>query len=205
MPDYFHIEGPPWSLTGSTGTMAAGLAQDSLVFAMGAIADPAAGVSQTLKRAPLEIEGLQLTFTALTAFASVLAGRSLKLYRGTTNAQAMPTGGAQIFPRPKRTLDQPKDNGLQGGPPGFARIATTAGLTAGTFTRDAVPLATFDLSATFAAGGRLVYEIFEQVNGSPLWLDPGEILVISNPVAFDATTPTWQLTVNIDYRVRDAQ
>lgn len=205
MPDYFHIEGSPWSLTGSTGTMSAGLAQDSLVFAMGAIADSAQGVSQTVRRAPIEIEGIQLTFTALVAFSAILAGRSLKLYRGTTNAQAMPTGGAQIFPRAKRTADQPSDNGLQGGPPGFARIATTAGLTAGTFTRDTVPQATFDLAGIFAAGSRLVYEFFEQVNGSPLWLDPGEILVISNPVAFDATTPTWQLTVNVDYRSRDSR
>ncbi|HEX6022580.1 MAG TPA: hypothetical protein VFZ00_11335 [Solirubrobacter sp.] len=197
-----HFEGSGWSLTGSTGIMAAGLAQDSVVFAMGAIADPAVGVSQTLKRAPIEIEGIQLTFTAIAAFGTVLAGRSLKLYRADTNARTLPTGGANLTPRPKRTLDQTQDNGLQSG---VARISTTTGLTTTGFTRDTVPLATYDLSGVFAAGARVPpLELFEKRNGSPIWLDPGEILVISNPVAFDATTPTWQLTVNIDYRSRDA-
>lgn len=197
-----NLEGSPWSLTGSTGTMAAALAQDSIVFAMGAVADPPPGVSQTRRRDPIEIEGIQLTFTTLaTGFAAVLAGRSLKLYKADTNARTLPAGGTALTPRPKRTLDQTQDNGLL---TGVARIATTAGLTVTGFTRDTVPLATFDMCGIIAAGTRLIpFELFEKRNGSPLWLDPGEILVISNPVAFDATG-VWQLTVNVDYRSRDA-
>ena len=53
-----------------------------------------------------------------------------------------------------------------------------------------------------AAGSRAVFEFYEKRNGYPLWLDPGEILVISNPAAIDAAL-TWQLTVNVDYRQRD--
>lgn len=198
MPDYFHIEGSPWSLTGSTGTMLASLAQDSVVFAMGAVADPAIGVSQTLKRAPLEIEGLQMVFT-VTAAAAAPAPRSLQLFKSSNNAQAMPAGGAALTALPKRTLDKGADSGLIGD---AARIATTAGLTVVGFTRGTVPLATFDVSASSVLGNRLVFECFRDLNGESLWLDPGEILVVSNPAAFPATL-TWTLTVNVDYRRRD--
>lgn len=196
---YDHIDGPAWSLTGSTGTMAASLAANSLVFAMGAIANDATKPNQP-KRAPLEIEGIQLVFTAIVASATpVGAGRFLRLFKASDSAQTMPTGGSSLAPLPKRTLDQTADTGLQGG---AALIATTAGLTAGTFTRGTVPLATMDLVGAGAAASRIVIELYEQRNGAPIWLDPGEILVISNPAAFDALL-TWQLTVNVDYRSRD--
>ena len=200
MNEAFHLDGSAWSLTGTTGTMAAALAANSVVFAMGAVADPATGVSQTVKRAPVEIEALRCTFTAIVAATTpVTAGRLLQLFKGSNNAQAMPTGGTALTPRPKRTLDQTQDTGLQG-----ARIATTAGLTVGTFTRDTVPLATMDLTGLGAAGSRFQFEFFfEKRQGSPLWLDPGEILVISNPAQIDAAL-TWQLTVDVDYRSRDA-
>lgn len=196
----YHIEGSAWSLTGSTGTMAASLAANSLVFAMGAVASDAARVSQAVQRAPLEIEGVQVVFTAIVASAAPFAvGRALRLFKASDNAQAMPSGGTALTPLPKRTKDQSADTGLLGG---TALIAATAGLTAGAFTRGTVPLATIDLAGVGAAGSRLVYEFLEKRNGSPMWLDPGEILVISNPAAFDALL-TWQLTVNVDYRTRD--
>src|ERR1051325_1691444 len=187
MNEAFHLDGSAWSLTGTTGTMAAALAANSVVFAMGAVADPATGVSQTVKRAPVEIEALRCTFTAIVAATTpVTAGRLLQLFKGSHNAQAMPTGGTALTPRPKRTLDQTQDTGLPG-----ARIATTAGLTVGTFTRDTGPLATMDLTGLGAAGSRFQFEFFfEKRQGSPLWLDPGEILVISNPAQIDAAL-TW--------------
>lgn len=195
-----HIDGPAWSLTGSTGTMAASLGANSLVFAMGAIANASPTNTNAPRRGGIEIEGIQLVFTAIVASATpVAAGRSLRLFRGSDNAQAMPTGGSAITPLPKRTQDQTADTGLQGG---GALISTTAGLTAGTFTRGSVPLGTMDLVGAGAIGNRIVHEFYEIRNGSPLWLDPGEILVISNPAAFDALL-TWQLTVNVDYRSRD--
>jgi len=196
---YDHIDGPAWSLTGSTGTMAASLVANSLVFAMGAIATDATRPNIP-QRAPLEIEGIQVVFTAIVASATpVAAGRALRLFKASDNAQAMPTGGSSLAPLPKRTKDQTADTGLQGG---AALIATTAGLTKGTFTLGTAPLATMDLVGSRAIGNRVVYEFYERRNGCPLWLDPGEILVISNPAAFDALL-TWQLTVNVDYRSRD--
>lgn len=189
--------GPAWSITGSTGTMAASLAQDSLVFAIGALAADATRPN-ILPPGPLQIQAIRMVYTVL--FNGVItAGQALRFYKANNAAQAMPTGGTALTPRPKRTKDQSANTGLIGD---IARISTTAGLTAGTFTRDTVPLATFDLAAGFTAKDRLVFEFDEHNNGSSMWLDPGEILVVSNPAAFQ-TAMTWQLTVNVDYRVRD--
>lgn len=178
--------------------MAASLAQNSLVFAMGAIADPAIGVSQTVKRAPVEIQGFHMEFTVIAGLA-VPVPISLQLFKSSNNAQAMPTGGTGLTPIPKRTLDAGADNGLQAG----SAISTTTGLTAGTFTRGTVPLRTFDLSSTTPAGQRLTFDFFREWNRESIWLDPGEILVLSNPAAFPATL-TWTLTVNVDYLRRDS-
>lgn len=193
-------EGSAWSLTGSTGTMAASLGANSIVFAMGSVASDFTPISQPVQRAPLEIEGIQVTFTAIVASATpVAAGRFLRLFKADTNARTLPAGGTALTPLPKRTLDQSIDNGLL---TGSAQIATTAGLTVTGFTRGTVPLATIDLVGLGAAGGRVVWEFFERRDDASLYLDPGEILVISNPSAFDALL-TWQLTVNVDYRSRD--
>lgn len=194
-----HIDGQAWSLTGSTGTMAASLAANSVVFAMGAVPTDATR-TQLPARAPLEIEALRLTYTAIVASAApATAGRALQLFKASDNAQTMPTGGTALTALPKRTKDAGSDSGMIGD---TARISTTAGLTVTGFTRGTVPLATFDLAGGGAATTRLVFDFFELLNGSPLWLDPGEILVVSNPAAFDALL-TWQLTVNVDYRRRD--
>lgn len=197
------ICGQAWSLTGSTGTMAAALAQDALVFAMQATADASLATSPNApRRAPIEIEGFRMVFTGIVASATpAAAGRALRLFRGTVDAAGMtfPTGGTALTAIAKNTLDAGADSGLAG-----VRISTTAGLTAGAFTRGTVPLATFDLVGVGSAGGRAEFEQFELVNGGPLFLAPGEILVVSNPAAFDALL-TWQLTVNVDYRRRDSR
>jgi hypothetical protein len=196
------ICGQAWSLTGSTGTMAASLAANSLVFAMGAVADVSLATQPNLpRRGPLEIEYFSAIFTAVVSSgAPVTAGRALQLFKSSDNAQAMPTGGAALTALPKRTRDAGADSGLIAN---AARIATTTGLTAGAFTRGTVPLVTIDVSGLGASGNRLIYEFFEQLNGAPIYLDPGEILVVSNPAALDALL-TWQLTVNVDYRRRDS-
>lgn len=178
--------------------MAASLAQNALVFAMGAVANPTPGVSQTIVRAPLEIEAIRLKYTVIVA-AAAAAPLSLQLFKGSNNAQAMPTGGNAITALPNRTLDAGGDSGLIGD---VARIASTAGLTAGTFTRGTVPLETLDVSASSVIGNQHTLDVFRKWNGSSLWLDPGEILVVSNPAAFPATL-TWTLTVNVAYRRRD--
>jgi hypothetical protein len=190
--------GQAYSLTGSTGTMAAALAANSIVFAMQATADVAANVNAP-RRAPIEIEGIRLTFTAIVASAApVAAGRALRLFKGLDNAQTMPAGGTALTALAKRTLDAGANSGLVG-----AQIALTAGLTVSGFTRGTVPLATMDLVGAGAAGNRIVYEFYEEIGGAALWLDPGEILVVSNPAVFDLLL-TWQLTVDVDYRRRDS-
>jgi len=177
--------------------MAASLAQNALVFAMGAAANDTTRPN-FLARAPLEIEALRMSFTVIAALATPVPIQ-LQLFKGSNAAQAMPTGGTTLTAIAKRTNDAGADSGLIGN---AAAIATTAGLTAGTFTRGTVPLETFDVSQTTPAGSRLQFEFFRKWNGSSLWLDPGEILVVSNPAAFPATL-TWTLTVNVDYRRRD--
>lgn len=190
--------GQAWALTGSTGIMAASLGANSLVFAMGAVANPTPGVSQTIVRAPLEIEGIRLTYTVIVA-ALAAAPQSLQLFKSSNNAQAMPTGGTALTALPKRTLDAGADSGLIAD---TARIATTAGLTAGTFTRGTVPMETIDVTASTVIANRITFDFFRKWNGGSLWLDPGEILVVSNPAALPAVL-TWTLTVNVDYRRRD--
>lgn len=195
------LDGQAWSLTGSTGTMAAALAANSVVFAIGATADASLATSPNApRRAPLEIEGIRMVYTAIVASAGVLlAGRSLQLFKASDNAQAAPAGGTALTALPKRTLDAGADSGLS-----VSRIATTAGLTVVGFTRGTVPIATFDLVAGGSAGTRLVYEFYQDINGCAIRLDPGEFLVVSNPAIFDLLL-TWQLTVDVDYRRRDGR
>lgn len=193
--------GQAWSLTGSTGTMAASLGANALVFAMQAT-DDSASAPNLPRKAPLEIEGFRMVFTAIVASATpAAAGRVLQLFRGTANAagKIAPTGGTALTGIAKSTLDAGSDSGLAD-----ARIAGTAGLTAGSFTRGTVPIATFDLTGLGTVGGRAEFDLFESVNGAAQYLAPGEILVVSNPAAFDALL-TWQLTVNVDYRRRDSR
>lgn len=194
-----YIPGQAWSVTGSTGTMAASLAQDALVYAIGAVASDTTRPN-FLQRGPLEIQAIRGVFSVIVASAApATAGRALRLFKNSSAAGVMPTGGTALTPRPRRSNDQGGDSGLIGN---IARIAGTAGLTAGAFARDTVPLQTFDLAGCGGAGGRFVFEFDEQNNGGAIWLDPGEILVISNPAAFEAQL-TWQLTVSVDYRRRD--
>jgi hypothetical protein len=191
---HFPTPGQAWSLTGSTGIMAASLAQNAVVFAMGAVATDATRPN-ILPRGPLEIEGLRLTYTAIVA-AAAAAPLTLQVFKGTV---AMPTGGTTLTALPKRTNDAGADSGLIGN---AAAIATTAGLTAGSFARGTVPLATFDVSASTVVANRLTFDFFRKWNGGSLWLDQGELLVVSNPAAFPAVL-TWTLTVNVDYRRKD--
>jgi hypothetical protein len=128
----------------------------------------------------------------------VTAGRALQLFKASDTAQTMPAGGTALTGIPKRLQDQGADSGLVG-----AQIAGTAGLTVVGFTRGSVPIATFDLSGGGTSGNRLTFDYFERFNGSPLWIDPGDILCVSNPAAFEAVL-TWQLSVNVDYRRRDS-
>jgi hypothetical protein len=188
-----HAGGSGYSLVGSTGIMAAALAANSIVFAMRATPTPA----NSPARAPLQIDAINLAFTTITAFTTpVTAGRALALYKGTV---ALPTGGANISPISKWTKNAGADVGIEAD---VGRISTTATLTVGAFARGAQQHGLLDLAGFGAAGARVerFYPLTEQ-QGSII-LEPGELLVVSNPAAMDAAG-TWQLAIEIDYRRRD--
>lgn len=186
--------GSPYSLTAQTGTMAAALAANSIVFAMQAIANDA--TTPNIRRGPLYIDALRVRFVAIVASVTALvAGRALQIFKGTGSH---PLGGTALTPLAKRTLDAGGDSGLTTSP----RIATTAGLTVVGFTRGSVPISSFDLAGSGAIGAVAETMWAWRVNAGPIILDPGELLVISNPAIFDAVL-TWQLTVDVDYRRRD--
>lgn len=200
MHDQFILSpGSAYSLVGVTGTMAASLAANSIVFAMGATANPTpTSVSQNLQRGPVVVDGIRATFTGIVASAAPFtAGRALALYKASDNAQTMPGGGTALTPIAKRTKDAGGDTALQG-----AQIAGTAGLTVVGFARGSVQVGYFDLAGGGSAGARLERHWRFALEAGHLQLDPGEILVLSNPAIFDALL-TWQLSVEVDYHRRD--
>lgn len=185
--------GDPYSIAGQTGTMAAALAQDAIVYGMRAAVSPA----NAPNRFPVQVDGLYLAFTTIVAFTTPLtAGRRLGIYRATGSDLANETA---LTPVAKWSKDTGADNGLNASP----RISTTQGITAAGLVREANALGFLDLTAFGAAGARVekYYPFLDSVDG-PVLLDPGELLVVSNPVAFDAAG-TWQLVVEADYRRRN--
>jgi hypothetical protein len=174
-----------YGVSGITGTVAAALAQDSLVFAM--FCDPTQAALWAY------IDQLRLAFTTIAAFtAPITAGRRLGVYRAAAVAA---TGGAGLNVVKKQT----------GAPTSIissVRIATVGALTAGALVREADPLFTLDLVSSGAAGARAeaVYEFNpESWNPPGPILEPGESLVVSNPAAMDAGG-TWQLAVTAHWR-----
>jgi hypothetical protein len=166
--------------------MAAALAADSIVFAMRA--DPAG-----LKR--LNVGRVRLMFTTIVAFTTpITAARRLGLYRATAAAA---TGGAALTPVAKDTGHAP------GSGVSDARIATTAALGVAGLVREANPIGLLSLTHVGAAGGYIerLYELDGPV--APAVLTPGDLLVVSNPVAMDAAG-TWQLAVDVDYNLAAA-
>lgn len=179
-----HNRGYGYGVSGKTGTIAAALAQDSIVFAL--LCDPQTATTPASQRLSVYIDRLELAFTTIAAFTTpITAGRCLGIYRA---AGVAATGGAALGVAKKDTL----------APTSIVtdvRIATTAGLTVGGITREATPIGFMDLTHIGAAGARdrFVYELAAPFNVDEA-LQPGELLVVSNPVAMDAGG-TWQLTV----------
>jgi hypothetical protein len=180
--------GSPYAIAGQTGTMAAALAQDAIVFGM-----RAAVSSANAPRLPVQVDGVYLAWTTIVAFTTAItAGRRLGLFRAK---DANVTGETALAAVAKWTKNAGADNGLEVAP----RISTTAALTAAGLTREANPLGLLDLTAFGTAGARTEkYFPFLDLE-DPLILDPGELLVVSPPVAMDAAG-TWQLVIEVDYR-----
>lgn len=172
-----------YAVAGVTGTVAAALAQDAIVFAM--LLAPASEMWAYLDQ-------LRLAFTTVVAFTTpITAGRRLAVYRASGVAA---TGGAALGVVKKKT-GAPTSNITS------ARIATNGALGVAGIAREADPIFSLDLTSVGAAGARLeaVYEMSPSSANPPPSLQPGELLVVSNPVAMDAAG-TWQLGVTAHWQ-----
>lgn len=171
--------GACYSVSGTTGTIAAALAANSSVFAMRL--DPGAAVKVYLHR-------LRMQYTTITAYTTpVTAGRRLALFRGSLAAASAGTALAAVA---HATTDPASEvNAAQGGD---VRIATTGALTVTGITFEADPLVMWTLSHVGAAGG--FSEVVVERPDEPIVLQPGQLLAVRNPAAMDAAG-TWTLAV----------
>lgn len=182
-----HNRGYGYAVSGVTGTIAAALAANSLVFALYCAQQAGTQASQQVR---LYLDRLRLAVTTIAAFTgAITAGRSLGVYRATAGAtHALPAAGT-LLGIAKKSTTAPASQAS-------ATIATTVLLTPGTIVREANPIAMLDLVAVGAAGGRqeMVYELAAPYN-APIDIGPDEMLVVSNPNAMDAGG-TWQLSID---------
>jgi hypothetical protein len=179
--------GVPFSVSATTGTIAAALAANASVFAMRL--DPGATVN-------VFIERIRLQYTTLVAFTVPLtAGRRLELYRGSGAATS---GGTSIPAAAKKssTSVASECDLAQGGD---IRIATTGALTVTGITFETPPVKTMHLVHVGAAGGyaERVWELHAS-ESAPAQLQPGQLIAIRTPAAFDAAG-TWQLGIDVDW------
>jgi len=175
-----------YATSGVSGTIAAGLAQDALVLAL--LCDPAQGNVAANHKLGMYVDRLAIAFTTIAAFtAPVTAGRRLGVYRATGATAA--TGGTAIAIAKKDAANAPASVCTS------ALIAAAGALGAAGITREPTPIGTMDLTHVGAAGARqdFLFELAAPAN-SEIVIAPGELLVVSNPVAFDAGG-TWQLTL----------
>lgn len=180
-----HSRGYGYGVAGVSGTIAAALALDSIVFAMLCGPQAAAAASDRLG---LYVERLRVAFTTIVAFTTpITAARRIGVFRASGGVAA--TGGTGL-------VVAKKDTNAPASVVTDARIATTAALGVAGITRESSPIALLDLTHVGTAGGRheMIYELAEPMNTEEV-IAPGELLVISNPVAMDAAG-TWQLSLD---------
>lgn len=178
--------GAGFGIAAITGTMAAALGANSSVFVMRL--DPSSPVRAFIER-------LRIQWTTIVAFTTpVTAGRRLGLFRGSGAAAS--GGTALSVAPPKRTTETSEFNSANGGD---MRISTTAALTVAGITFEVEPIRLFSLSHVGAAGGQ--QEFIWQDEGSPIILEPGQLLAVRNPVAMDAAG-TWTIVVSADWYER---
>ena len=175
------------SVAAVTGTMAAGLAATSGIFAMRL--NPGASVSAFIER-------IRIQFTTIAAFTTpVTAGRALWLFRG---AGASATGGTVIAEaRPKHSVSASSQFDASNG--GDMRVSTTIGLGLGgiSFEPSALKYMSIVHAGTAGAHYETTWE-FASTENAPLVLDPGQLIVLGNPTAMGAGG-TWQMAINVDW------
>lgn len=177
--------GHGFGVSGISGTIAAALAQDSIILAI--LCGPQGGIA-VRDQLSMYYDRLRLAITTIVAFTTpITAARRIAVYRASGGVAA--TGGAALGV-------VKKDTNAPASICTSARIATTAALTVAGITREADPIATLDLTHVGAAGARqeMIYELSAPMNSEQA-INPGELLVVSNPVAMDAAG-TFQLSVD---------
>jgi hypothetical protein len=175
-----------YAISGASGTIAAGLAQDALVLAL--LCDPVQGNAAANRKLGLYFDRLAVAFTTIAAFTTpIAAGRRLGVYRATGGQAA--TGGVAMAVAKKDAANAPASVCTS------ALIAAAGALGTAGITREATPIGTMDLTHVGAAGARqeFLFELAAPAN-APIAINPGELLVVSNPATFDAGG-TWQLTL----------
>lgn len=176
-----------YSVSATTGTIAAALAANATVFA--ARLDPGSPRNGFIER-------LVLKFTTIGAFTvPVTPGRRLEIYRGSGNSSA---GGTSIpVAAPKHGSTATSEMSVANG--GDIRISTTAALTVTGITYETPAIRGMTLSHVGALGGfyERTFE-FHATENQPLQLEPGQLIAVRNPIAMDAGG-TWQLQVDMDW------
>lgn len=190
--------GQGYSLVDTTGTMAAALAANAIVYGMRALPNvagsPAVG--------QLEIDSLWLAFTTIVAFTTPVTGkRFIAVHKAAATARVAAGGADTVLPCSKWTSNAGSDNGLDGTK---GHISTTAACTNPAGYALGARVAMLDLTAFGAAGARTEgFWAFARDQGEVI-LDPGELLVVVNGTNAMDAAGTWQLAVGVDYRRRDA-
>lgn len=183
----------------STGTIAAGLAADGVVWTLrypesvASVLMPGAGAANAKK---LYVGRIEVIVTTIVAFTTpVTAGRHLKLVRGTGPAgTADPSGGAAWTPARKRSDLDANVEALAVG-----RVATTAALTTTGFTFETAALARVPLAGAGASGAVASFTgTFDGRQAGPIVLLPGQVLALAAGALFDAAG-TWEAFVNVDF------
>lgn len=185
--------GHGYSLPAQTGTIAAALAANSVVFAIRCGAQAAAIAADPQSALAMFVQRMRIAFTTITAFTTpITAGRKLGIYRASNP-------GAEIAPGATGSdITASIRSKVTGSPATVASIAcvgTTAGITKNGLVIEAAPIAQLDLTHVGAAGARaeFLYEQSEPFEAAVV--KPGEYLVISNPAAMDGAAGAWQLSI----------
>ena len=188
------VPGTGWTISATTGTMAAALGSASDVFTMRAYTD-------TTKAAL--VYRMRVQFTTITAFTTpVTAGRRLALYRfaqpaGASNGNPS-ANNTNIVPLGLNPADTSSIFTLASATPNFGSmdIATTAAMTMGSnMTVAATPLRVLNLSHVGAAGGNAEADWDFP---TPVFLPAGYGLTIRPPANMDAAG-TWHLAVTVSW------
>jgi hypothetical protein len=172
-----------YAVSGVSGTIAAGLAQDALVLAL--LCDPQPNTAAN-KRLEMCFDRLAIAVTTIAAFTTpITPGRRLGVYRAAGPAA---TGGTPLAVA-RKASNAPSSICSS------ALIATVGALGAAGIAREPTPIGTLDLTHVGAAGARQEFLFELAVPGNAeIVIAPGELLVVSNPAVMDAGG-TWQLTL----------